>query len=54
MGRPFDAKRYRDVLRACCMLKDVRGMPHGDQTILADRGVGIPKLIKIERVIRLH
>ena len=41
MGRHFDAERYRQVLKAACLAKDLRQWEHGDHTIIGDRGVYI-------------
>lgn len=41
MGRHFDAERYRAVLKAACLAKDLRQWEHGDHTIIGDRGVNM-------------
>lgn len=37
-GQPLDEARYRCVLRACCLDKDIVRMPHLDQTQIGERG----------------
>lgn len=39
MGLPFDAQRYRDIVRACCLEPDFATFLQGDRTIVGDRGV---------------
>jgi len=37
-GRPFDRRRYNHVLRACCLLPDIKRMANGDLTLVGERG----------------
>jgi ABC-type multidrug transport system ATPase subunit len=41
MGRPFDAERYRAVLKAACLATDLEQWEHGDHTVIGDRGVNM-------------
>lgn len=38
MGRPFNADRYRAVIKAARLYRDMREWEHWDQTIIGDRG----------------
>lgn len=40
-GKPFDAKRYADVLRVCSLDKDIKLFPQGDETVVGERGVSL-------------
>jgi len=40
-GREFDAKRYAEVVRVCALEDDFTQLPHGDQTIVGERGVAL-------------
>lgn len=37
----FDEDRYKEVCRVCSLERDFQLMPHGDQTIVGDRGVSL-------------
>jgi len=37
-GRPFDRRRYNQVLKACCLLPDIKRMSDGDLTLVGERG----------------
>jgi len=37
-GRPFDRRRYNHVLRACCLLPDLKRMRNNDLTLVGERG----------------
>ncbi|XP_014208436.1 probable multidrug resistance-associated protein lethal(2)03659 [Copidosoma floridanum] len=37
-GQEFDRQRYQRVVKACALLKDFKQFPHGDQTIVGERG----------------
>ncbi|XP_067669590.1 ATP-binding cassette sub-family C member 4-like isoform X2 [Haliotis asinina] len=41
MGEIFDAALYEKSLRACALKKDLGIMPHGDSTLIGDRGVSL-------------
>jgi ABC-type multidrug transport system fused ATPase/permease subunit len=40
-GRPFDARRYRKVVRACSLEADIAQLPGGDMTEIGERGINI-------------
>ncbi|WOL10653.1 hypothetical protein Cni_G19412 [Canna indica] len=40
-GSPMDKSRYKSVLHACCLKKDLDLLLHGDQTIIGDRGINL-------------
>lgn len=40
-GRPYDAKRYQDVVSACCLLDDFKTFPAKDMTEIGERGINL-------------
>ena len=40
-GKPFEAKRYSAVIKACALEQDIRLLTAGDQTELGERGINI-------------
>lgn len=38
-GLPFDEKKYREVLTACCLWKDIESFRAGESTVIGERGV---------------
>ncbi|KAE8392337.1 P-loop containing nucleoside triphosphate hydrolase protein [Aspergillus alliaceus] len=38
-GRPFDEARYQQVVNACQLGRDLARLPHGDSTVVGERGV---------------
>ena len=40
-GRPFDNRRYFEILDICCMLTDLNNFPKGDLTEIGHRGVSL-------------
>ncbi|KAL3499267.1 hypothetical protein ACH5RR_038360 [Cinchona calisaya] len=40
-GSIMDQQKYQDVLRRCCLVKDLDMLPFGDQTIIGERGVNL-------------
>ncbi|WOL09935.1 ABC transporter C family member 5-like isoform X1 [Canna indica] len=40
-GSPMDKPRYKSVIHACCLKKDLELLLHGDQTIIGDRGINL-------------
>lgn len=40
-GEPYDKARYQAVTRACSLLIDFEQFPHGDKTIVGERGVSL-------------
>lgn len=37
----FDEKRYRKVLHACALERDLEQFAHGDETIVGERGISL-------------
>lgn len=40
-GSPMDKAKYKSVLHACSLKKDLELFSHGDQTIIGDRGINL-------------
>ncbi|KAA0044372.1 ABC transporter C family member 14-like [Cucumis melo var. makuwa] len=40
-GLPMDRERYREVVRICCLVKDLEMMEYGDQTEIGERGINL-------------
>ncbi|XP_057721837.1 ABC transporter C family member 5-like [Arachis stenosperma] len=40
-GSPMDKAKYKNVLHACSLKKDLELFSHGDQTIIGDRGINL-------------
>ncbi|KAJ3103717.1 Multidrug resistance-associated protein 1 [Phlyctochytrium planicorne] len=40
-GRPYDEKKYNEVVRACCLLPDFAVLPDGDLSEIGERGINI-------------
>ncbi|KAI4350307.1 hypothetical protein L6164_004775 [Bauhinia variegata] len=40
-GSPMDKAKYKKVLHACSLKKDLELFSHGDQTIIGDRGINL-------------
>ncbi|KAF8007224.1 hypothetical protein BT93_K1277 [Corymbia citriodora subsp. variegata] len=40
-GSPMDKARYKRVIHACSLKKDLELFSHGDQTIIGDRGINL-------------
>ncbi|XP_015109904.1 multidrug resistance-associated protein 4 [Diachasma alloeum] len=40
-GQPYDELRYRQVVRACSLLKDFVQLPQGDKTLVGERGTSL-------------
>ncbi|XP_072936036.1 ATP-binding cassette sub-family C member 4-like [Epargyreus clarus] len=40
-GLSYDPDKYKMVCRACCLEKDFKQFPYGDQTIVGERGVSL-------------
>ncbi|XP_046392416.1 ATP-binding cassette sub-family C member 4-like [Ischnura elegans] len=40
-GEPYDKVRYNQVVRVCALKRDFEELPHGDQTIVGERGVSL-------------
>ncbi|OAY67407.1 ABC transporter C family member 5-like [Ananas comosus] len=40
-GYPMEKQRYKNVLHACSLKKDLELFSHGDQTIIGDRGINL-------------
>lgn len=37
----FDAKRYEKVIHACALEQDLKQLPHGDETVVGERGISL-------------
>ncbi|XP_014208061.1 multidrug resistance-associated protein 4-like [Copidosoma floridanum] len=37
-GEPYAEDKYNRVARACCLLEDFEQLPHGDRTLVGDKG----------------
>ncbi|WCJ21343.1 ABC transporter C family member 4 [Euphorbia peplus] len=40
-GLPMDREKYKEVLRVCCLEKDMEMMDYGDQTEIGERGINL-------------
>uniref|UniRef100_A0A803NDN0 ABC-type xenobiotic transporter n=1 Tax=Chenopodium quinoa TaxID=63459 RepID=A0A803NDN0_CHEQI len=40
-GLPMDREKYKEVLRVCCLEKDMEMMEFGDQTEIGERGINL-------------
>ncbi|CAH1638630.1 unnamed protein product [Spodoptera littoralis] len=40
-GLPYDRIRYKKVIRACALLRDFELLPHGDSTLVGERGISL-------------
>ena len=40
-GSPLDKPKYKNAIHACSLKKDLENLPHGDQTIIGDRGINL-------------
>lgn len=40
-GRAFDEHRYMTVLRQCAIDTDIASMPHGDHTLIGEKGISL-------------
>ncbi|KAG9508804.1 Multidrug resistance-associated protein 4, partial [Fragariocoptes setiger] len=40
-GRDFDVERYKKVLKVCALDRDIELFPHGDDTLVGERGVSL-------------
>ncbi|KAK9281072.1 hypothetical protein L1049_003965 [Liquidambar formosana] len=40
-GSPMDKPKYKNVIHACSLKKDLELLAHGDQTIIGDRGINL-------------
>ncbi|KAL2758487.1 hypothetical protein ACRALDRAFT_1075065 [Sodiomyces alcalophilus JCM 7366] len=40
-GQPFDKDFYQQTIAACALLDDLAQLPHGDATVIGERGLGI-------------
>nr|POF24399.1 abc transporter c family member 14 [Quercus suber] len=40
-GLPMDRERYSEVIRVCCLEKDLEMMEYGDQTEIGERGINL-------------
>ncbi|KAL5561473.1 hypothetical protein UlMin_031220 [Ulmus minor] len=40
-GLPMDRRKYNDIIRVCCLEKDMEMMEFGDQTEIGERGINL-------------
>lgn len=40
-GQPYNAERYKEVIQVCALKRDFELFPHGDKTIVGERGVSL-------------
>ncbi|XP_068628827.1 ATP-binding cassette sub-family C member 4-like [Battus philenor] len=40
-GLPYDALKYKEVCKICCLLPDFKQFPYGDQSLVGERGVSL-------------
>ncbi|GLT49342.1 hypothetical protein SLA2020_229060 [Shorea laevis] len=40
-GLPMNGEKYREVIRVCCLAKDLEMMEYGDQTEIGERGINL-------------
>ncbi|GMI69834.1 ATP-binding cassette C14, multidrug resistance-associated protein 10 [Hibiscus trionum] len=40
-GLPMNTEKYREVIRVCCLEKDLEMMEFGDQTEIGERGINL-------------
>ena len=40
-GKPYDAKRYRQVITACALEPDLQILPGGDMTEIGEKGINL-------------
>ncbi|KAL1369219.1 hypothetical protein HN51_023337 [Arachis hypogaea] len=40
-GLPMDRQKYNEVIKVCCLEKDLEMMDHGDQTEIGERGINL-------------
>ncbi|XP_045760472.1 ATP-binding cassette sub-family C member 4 isoform X1 [Maniola jurtina] len=40
-GLPYNPKKYKEVVRVCALQKDFQQLPHGDQTLVGERGASL-------------
>lgn len=40
-GQPYNAERYKEVIRVCALKRDLELFPHGDKTVVGERGVSL-------------
>lgn len=40
-GMPMNTEKYREVIRVCCLEKDLEMMEYGDQTEIGERGINL-------------
>jgi ABC-type multidrug transport system fused ATPase/permease subunit len=40
-GEPYDVERYQEVIRACCLVRDLETLEGGDLTEIGEKGVNV-------------
>ena len=40
-GKPYDSKKWREVISVCAMNRDLKLFPFGEKTLVGERGVSL-------------
>jgi ATP-binding cassette subfamily C (CFTR/MRP) protein 4 len=40
-GQPFEAEKYKEVVRICALQKDFEMFRHGDRTLVGEKGISL-------------
>ena len=40
-GKPYDSKKWREVISVCAMNRDLKLFPYGEKTLVGERGVSL-------------
>lgn len=40
-GSDFENKKYYETIHCCGLAEDLTSLPHGDQTLIGDRGINL-------------
>jgi ATP-binding cassette subfamily C (CFTR/MRP) protein 4 len=40
-GQPYNAVRYKEVIKVCALKRDLELFPHGDKTVVGERGISL-------------
>lgn len=39
--QPYDKEKYQTIVKVCALTKDFEQLPHGDKTLVGDRGTAL-------------